>query len=163
MKIDEFIEKVNQDDRMYAETIDGVITIYDDSEHEVLDIPCNATNMLEIVYLTSYSIHSFGKTSREYLSALTEEFLHTPIEERFPEKKYVLSAMRYVEGPIAIKQYVTAYQSSGDYVTFDFGSKENAREYTDEDLHNMFQWFPKEAIETMKEPVEDNDDNINAG
>lgn len=90
MKIDEFIEKVNQNDRMEAETVDSVIAIYDDSEHEVLNIPCDATNMLEICFLESYSSYSFGKPSREYLSALIEEFLHTPIDERFPEKKWHL-------------------------------------------------------------------------
>lgn len=89
MKIDEFIEKVNRNDRMEAEEIDGVITIYNDSDHEVIDIPNGATNLLEINFIESYySRYSFGKPSREYLSALIEEFLHTPINERFPEKKY---------------------------------------------------------------------------
>lgn len=155
MKIDEFIEKVNRNDRMEAEEIDGVITIYNDSDHEVIDIPNGATNLLEIDFIESYSRYKFGKPSREYLSALIEEFLHTPINERFPEKKYRLMAMRYVEGPIAIKQYVTSLQASGDYVTFDFGSKENAEKWTDKELHNMSQWFPQEAIDAMKEPVED--------
>ncbi|WP_295731689.1 hypothetical protein [uncultured Limosilactobacillus sp.] len=158
MKIDEFIEQVNQNDRMYAEKVDGVVAIYDDSEHEVLDIRFDATNLLDINYFINNFGSCFGKPSREYLSALIEEFLHTPIKERFHEKKYVLSAMRYVEGPIAIKQYVTGYQPSGDYVTFDFGSKENAREYTGDDLHIMSQWFPKEAVDAMKEPVEDDNE-----
>lgn len=155
MKIDEFIEKVNHNDRMEAEEIDGVITIYNDSDHEVIDIPNGATNLLEINFIESYSRYNFGKPSREYLSALIEEFLHTPIKERFPEKKYVLSAMRYVEGPVAIKQYVTRLQAGGDYVTFDFGSKENAEKWTDEELSNLSQWLPREAIDAMKEPVEE--------
>lgn len=155
MKIDEFIEKVNRNDRMEAEEIDGVITIYNDSDHEVIDIPNGATNLLEINFIESYSRYNFGKPSREYLSALIEEFLHTPINERFPEKKYVLSAMRYVEGPVAIKQYVTRLQAGGDYVTFDFGSKENAEKWTDEELSNLSQWLPREAIDAMKEPVEE--------
>ena len=155
MKIDEFIEKVNRNDRMEAEEIDGVITIYNDSDHEVIDIPNGATNLLEINFIESYSRYNFGKPSREYLSALIEEFLHTPINERFPEKKYVLSAMRYVEGPVAIKQYVTSLQASGDYVTFDFGNKENAEKWTDKELHNLSQWFPQKAIDAMKEPVEE--------
>lgn len=155
MRINEFIKKVNRNDRMEAEEVDGVITIYNDSDHEVIDIPNGATNLLEINFIESYSRYNFGKPSREYLSALIEEFLHTPINERFPEKKYRLMAMRYVEGPIAIKQYVTSLQASGDYVTFDFGSKENAEKWTDEELRNLSQWFPREAIDAMKEPVED--------
>lgn len=155
MRINEFIKKVNRNDRMEAEEVDGVITIYNDSDHEVIDIPNGATNLLEINFIESYSRYNFGKPSREYLSALIEEFLHTPINERFPEKKYRLIAMRYVEGPIAIKQYVTSLQASGNYVTFDFGSKENAEKWTDEELRNLSQWFPREAIDAMKEPVED--------
>lgn len=88
MRINEFIKKVNRNDRMEAEEVDGVITIYNDSDHEVIDIPNGATNLLEIDFIESYSRYSFGKPSREYLSALIEEFLHTPIKERFPEKKY---------------------------------------------------------------------------
>ena len=88
MKIDEFIKKVNRNDRMEAEEVDGVITIYNDSDHEVIDIPNGATNLLEINFIDSYSRYNFGKPSCEYLSALIEEFLHTPINERFPEKKY---------------------------------------------------------------------------
>ena len=155
MKINEFIEKVNRNDRMEAEEVDGVITINNDSDHEVIDIPNGATNLLEINFIESYSRYSFGKPSREYLSALIEEFLHTPIKERFPEKKYRLMAMRYVEGPIAIKQYITGLEASVDYVTFDFGSKENAKKWTDKELRNMSQWFPQKAIDAMKEPVED--------
>lgn len=155
MRINEFIKKVNRNDRMEAEEVDGVITIYNDSDHEVIDIPNGATNLLEINFIESYSRYSFGKPSREYLSALIEEFLHTPIKERFPEKKYRLMAMRYVEGPIAIKQYITGLEASVDYVTFDFGSKENAKKWTDKELRNMSQWFPQKAIDAMKEPVED--------
>lgn len=155
MKIDEFIEKVNRNDRMEAEEIDGVITIYNDSDHEVIDIPNGATNLLEINFIESYSRYNFGKPSREYLSALIEEFLHTPIDERFPENKYVLSAMRYVEGPIAIKQYVTGIDADDFYMAFNFGDKENAKKYTEKELRNLSQWFPREGIDAMKEPVED--------
>lgn len=155
MRINEFIKKVNRNDRMEAEEVDGVITIYNDSDHEVIDIPNGATNLLEIDFIESYSRYNFGKPSREYLSALIEEFLETPIDERFPEKKYRLMAMRYVEVPVAIKQYVTDLQASGDYMAFCFGSKENAVKWTDKELRNMSQWFPQKAIDAMKEPVEE--------
>ena len=85
-----------------------------------------------------------------------DEFLQTPIKKRFPEKKYRLRAMRYVEGPIAIKQYVTGFYANCDWMRFNFGTKEDAREFTDEELRDLSQWFPREAIDAMKEPVEDN-------
>lgn len=154
MKIDEFIEKVNKHDGMRAKDVEKGIVIGTPNNMGIFSIPEDATNFIEIdTWATSNSLY-WSKSNREYLSALIEEFLHTPIKERFPEKKYRLIAMRYVKGPIAIKQYVTSLQASGDYVTFDFGSKENAEKWTDEELHNLSQWFPREAIDAMKEPVE---------
>ena len=155
MKIDEFIEKVNERDGMRAKKTAEGIVIGTPNNIGIFNIPEDATNFIEIdTWATSNSLY-WKKPDREYLSALIEEFLHTPINERFPEKKYRLIAMRYVEGPIAIKQYVTSLQASGDYVTFDFGSKENAEKWTDEELRNLSQWFPREAIDAMKEPVEE--------
>ena len=103
MKIDEFIEKVNRNDRMEAEEVDGVITIYNDSDHEVIDIPNGATNLLEINFIESYSRYNFGKPSREYLSALIDEYLQTPLEERFPRYRIRLHGFRSDNG----KQYLT--------------------------------------------------------
>ena len=155
MKIDEFIEKVNERDGMRAKKTAEGIVIGTPNNIGIFNIPEDATNFIEIdTWATSNSLY-WKKPDREYLSALIEEFLHTPINERFPEKKYRLIAMRYVEGPIAIKQYVTSLQASGDYVTFDFGSKENAEKWTDEELRNLSQWFPREAIDAMKELVEE--------
>lgn len=155
MKIDEFIEKVNERDGMRAKKTAEGIVIGTPNNIGIFNIPEDATNFIEIdTWATSNSLY-WKKPDREYLSALIEEFLHTPIKERFPEKKYRLIAMRYVEGPIAIKQYVTSLQASGDYVTFDFGSKENAEKWTDEELRNLSQWFSREAIDAMKEPVEE--------
>lgn len=155
MKIDEFIEKVNERDGMRAKkTAEGII-IGTPNNIGIFNIPEDATNFIEIDTWSTSNILYWKKPDREYLSALIEEFLHTPIKERFSEKKYRLIAMRYVEGPIAIKQYVTSLQASGDYVTFDFGSKENAEKWTDEELHNLSQWFPREAVDAMKEPVEE--------
>ena len=155
MKIDEFIEKVNERDGMRAKKTAEGIVIGTPNNIGIFNIPEDATNFIEIdTWATSNSLY-WKKPDREYLSALIEAFLYTPINERFPEKKYRLMAMRYVEGPIAIKQYVTSLQASGDYVTFDFGSKENAEKWTDKELHNMSQWFPQEAIDAMKEPVEE--------
>ncbi|QLQ60963.1 hypothetical protein HHK02_06965 [Limosilactobacillus reuteri] len=158
MKIKEFIEKVNENERMEAEEVDGVIAIYNDSDLAVVEIPCDATNLLEIKFVENYYLYSFGKPSREYLSALIEEFLHTSIKERFPEKKYVLSAMRCAEGPVPVKQYVDAMNISANNVEFHFGfanEKADAMEFTQKKLDSLSDFFPKAAIDAMKEPMED--------
>ena len=147
MKIDEFIEKVNRNDRMEAEEIDGVITIYNDSDHEVIDIPNGATNLLEIDFIESYSRYNFGKPSREYLSALIEEFLETPIDERYPEKKYRL---RWIDDTNGSKNYIEC----PDYWSFEGLHPETFPEQELNDLKNKHPRFAL-AIDAMKEPVED--------
>ena len=90
-----------------------------------------------------------------------QRLLDTPINERFPEKKYVLSAMRCVEGPVPVKQYVDAMNISTNNVEFHFGfanEKANAMEFTQEDLDSLSGFFPKDAIDAMKEPAEDKND-----
>lgn len=89
---------------------------------------------------------------------VAQRLIDTPVKERFPGKKYRLATMRYIEGPIASKQYVSNIVVGSDDVKFYFGSKENAGEWTDNDLHYLSQCFPKEAIEAMKEPLKDGSD-----
>jgi len=89
-----------------------------------------------------------------------QRLLDTPINERFPEKKYVLSAMRCVEGPVPVKQYVDAMNISTNNVEFHFGfanEKANAMEFTQEDLDSLSGFFPKDAIDAMKEEVKEYD------
>lgn len=156
MKINELVKEVNSYFlSLKAIKRDDGILIISSNDEALLLVPEKATNFMEVHFYVDNQGMYFTKANREYLSVLIEEFLHTPIKERFPETKYRLMAMRYVEGPVAIKQYVTSLQASGDYVTFDFGSKENAEKWTDEELRNLSQWFPREAIDAMKETVED--------
>ena len=149
MRINEFIKKVNRNDRMEAEEVDGVITIYNDSDHEVIDIPNGATNLLEIDFIESYSRYNFGKPSREYLSALIEEFLETPIDELFPEKKYRL---RWIDDDDGFANYLDYYGGKWSY-----GLMEDARQYSQQELDDLKLNNPRLtlAIDAMKEPVED--------
>ena len=157
MKIDELAEKLNELESLRAEKrSDGMIVYSKGSTDYDFFLSLGYKNKsLANVGFDWKCLDSVEPVDLHKALNLVDCFLHTPIDERFPEKKYRLMAMRYVEGPIAIKQYVTSLQASGDYVTFDFGSKENAEKWTDKELHNMSQWFPQEAIDAMKEPVED--------
>lgn len=153
MKIKEFIEKVNEHDGMRAKKVYKRIAIGTPNNMGIFSIPEDATNFIEIdTWATSNSLY-WKKEDREYLSALIEEFLHTPVEDRFPEKKYYLATMRCIDGSIAIKQYVSSIAVGSDDVKFYFGNKEKAGEWTDTDLNRLSQLFPEEAIKAMKEEV----------
>lgn len=158
MKIKEFIEKVNENERMEAEEVDGVIAIYNDSDLAVVEIPCDATNLLEIKFVENYYLYSFGKSSREYLSALIEEFLHTSIKERFPKKKY-----RLVANPNSFEQtgtyatkYVACIQDGMDCFSFVYGGP---TVFSEKELKQIEELHPNiaPAIDTMKEEVKDDE------
>lgn len=157
MKIDEFVEKLNELKSLRAEKKSDGILIYSKQStgYDFFISLAYRTKSLADVGFDWGCLKNVGLVDLHKALNLVDYFIHTPIKERYPEKKYRLMAMRYVEGPIAIKQYVTSLQASSDYVTFDFGSKENAVKWTDKELRNMSQWFPQKAIDAMKEPVED--------
>lgn len=90
MKIKEFIEKVNEHDGMQAKKLYTKIAIGTPNNMGIFSIPEDATNFIEIDTWATINSLYWKKEDREYLSALIEEFLHTPVEERFPEKKYRL-------------------------------------------------------------------------
>ena len=93
---------------------------------------------------------------------VVQRLICTPVNERFPEKKYVLSAMRCAEGPVPVKQYVDAMNTSTNNVEFHFGfanEKADAMEFTQKELDDLSDFFPKVAIDAMKEPAEGKTDD----
>lgn len=154
MKIDEFIEKVNDHDGMIArKTAEGIV-IDTPNNMGIFNIPEDATNYIEIdTWATSNSLY-WKKADREYLSALIEELLHTPIKERFPEKKWRLLIgnndyggdlyLMHIDG--AEKPLRTALAANNKFTIF-----------TDSDIAQLKEEYPRlaPAIDAMKEPVED--------
>ena len=92
MEIEEFIEKVNEHDEMQAEKVYERIVIGAPKNIGIFSIPEDATNFIEIDTLATSNSLYWEKADREYLSTLIEEFINTPIKERFPEKSYLIVA-----------------------------------------------------------------------
>lgn len=150
MKIDEFIEKVNERDGMRAKKTAEGIVIGTPNNIGIFNIPEDATNFIEIdTWATSNSLY-WKKPDREYLSSLIEEFLHTPIKERFPEKKYRLRWLNEMDG-------------DPNYADYSYGTwfwetnKDDAKIYTEKELQQLKINNPRfaPAIDAMKELVED--------
>ena len=150
MKIDEFIEKVNERDGMRAKKTAEGIVIGTPNNIGIFNIPEDATNFIEIdTWATSNSLY-WKKPDREYLSSLIEEFLHTPIKERFPEKKYRLRWLNDMDGDPNYADY-----SHGTW--FWETNKDDAKIYTEKELQQLKINNPRfaPAIDAMKELVED--------
>ena len=149
MKIKEFIEKVNEHDGMRAKKVYKRIAIGTPNNMGIFSIPEDATNFIEIdTWATSNSLY-WKKEDREYLSALIEEFLHTPVKERFPEKKYCL---RWIDDHDHCKNYLDL-NSDG---VWDFVDDEiDAVIFTESELEQLKTDNPHlaPAIDAMKEEV----------
>ena len=149
MKIKEFIEKVNEHDGMRAKKVYKRIAIGTPNNMGIFSIPEDATNFIEIdTWATSNSLY-WKKEDREYLSALIEEFLHTPVKERFPEKKYCL---RWIDDHDHCKNYLNL-NSDG---VWDFVDDEiDAVIFTESELEQLKTDNPHlaPAIDAMKEEV----------
>lgn len=153
MKIKEFIEKVNEHDGMRAKKVYKRIAIGTPNNMGIFSIPEDATNFIEIdTWATSNSLY-WKKEDREYLSALIEEFLHTPVEERFPEKKYRL---RWIDDRNGKTNYVYLdINATWHMITL----KDFADTFTESELEQLKTDNPRfaPAIDTMKEEVKDDE------
>ena len=151
MEIKEFVEKVNEHDGMQAKKLYTKIAIGTPNNMGIFSIPEDATNFIEIdTWATSNSLY-WKKEDREYLSTLIEEFLHTPVKERFPEKKYCL---RWIDDHDHCKNYLNLYSDG----VWDFVDDEiDALIFTESELEQLKTDNPHlaPAIDAMKEPVED--------
>lgn len=89
MKINELVKEVNSYFlNLKAIRRDDGVLIISGNDDALLLVPEKATNFMEVYFCIDNQGMYFTKANREKLSALIEEFLHTPIKERFPEKKY---------------------------------------------------------------------------
>lgn len=153
MKIKEFIEKVNEHDGMRAKKVYKRIAIGTPNNMGIFSIPEDATNFIEIdTWATSNSLY-WKKEDREYLSALIEELLHTPVKERFPEKKYRL---RWIDDQGHYKNYLNlnsngAWVFVDDEIDADIFAKSGLEQLKKDNPHLA------PAIDAMKEEVKDDE------
>lgn len=156
LKINEFKKKLSSYGFSVAESVDGLLTIYL-GKYPLITFN-QRSSMFTDVKLNLNAVQGIDIEGLYTLLKITKEYVDTPVKERFPEKKYVLFAMRCAEGPMPVKQYVNAISVSTNNVEFHFGfadEKANAMEFTQEGLDSLSGFFPKDAIDAMKEPAED--------
>lgn len=157
MKINELVKEVNSYFlNLKAIKRDDGILIISSNDEALLLVPEKATNFMEVHFYVDNQGMYFTKANREKLSALIDEFLKTPIEDRTIEKRYRLVAKRKIDQmPKYVKKIITGF----DEFIIDFTNlKSEAMQYNDSDLKVLAEREPllAPAIDAMKEPVEDN-------
>lgn len=155
MKIDEFVEKVNQ--VAYAKEDNDLIKVYSTKQPEDFSDWFLMLDGKSICVVGNYDwdcLDHLDSTSLFYILGLVQELKKTPIEERFPEKKWHLvignneyGSNVYLMNVVgSAKPLRTCSSPNNDFATF-----------TDNDLVALKEQYPRlaPAIDAMKEPVED--------
>lgn len=165
MKIDEAVNVINSTMTVRAKVDEGVMYV-----HEKLNRDDDWFMRISLYHFGWSAIAADFDTCLDddasvmdlaRVMDVVQRLICTPVNERFPEKKYVLSAMRCAEGPVPVKQYVNAIRTRTNNVEFYFGfanEKADAMEFTQKELDSLSDFFPKAAIDAMKEPAEDKDE-----
>lgn len=151
MKINELVKEVNSYFlNLKAIRRDDGVLIISGNDDVLLLVPKKATNFMEVYFCVDNQGMYFTKANRERLSALIEEFLHTPIKDRFPEKKYRL---RWIDDEDGDRNYLVI--TSGWYLTNIIDDKKAV--FNESELEQLKRDAPRlaPAIDAMKEPMEE--------
>lgn len=161
MKIDEAVKFINGTNTAFAEVEDGDLIIFEHnrvSDDWFLRFPTKAKTWCSIIddedCLTDVEPQDLAR-----VMDVIQRLLDTPVEERFPEKKYRLVAKRETSfQPKYVSNIITGF----DELIFDLSKDEKeARIFSEEELNQIKGREPSLApsIEAMKEPAEDKDDD----
>lgn len=127
---------------------------------EMMEVPVDATNWLNVKLDYFEARNSLTGVAREYVSSLVSQYLNTPLDERKPEKKYRL---RWIDGEDdnpRKKTYLgmndTGFFNGSYWATY---FKSGAPTFTESQLEKLKRDNPRfaPAIDAMKEEVKDDD------
>lgn len=155
MKIDEAVKFINGTNTAFAEVEDGDLIIFEHnrvSDDWFLRFPTKAKTWRSIIddedCLTDVEPQDLAR-----VMDVIQRLLDTPVEERFPEKKYRLVAKRETSfHPKYVSNIITGF----DELVFDLSEDEKeARIFSEKELNQIKKREPSLAlaIDTMKEEV----------
>ena len=159
MKIDEAVKFINGTNTAFAEVEDGDLIIFEHnrvSDDWFLRFPTKAKTWRSIIddedCLTDVEPQDLAR-----VMDVIQRLLDTPVEERFPEKKYLLVIKR--ENPFCPK-YVSNIITELSELGFDLSIDEKeARIFVEKELNQIKEREPSlaPAIDAMKEEVKDDE------
>ncbi len=152
MKIDELAEKLNELESLRIEKRSDGMIIYskDNTDYDFFfSLGYKNKSLTDVGF--DWSCLDDVKPADLYKALnLIDCFLHTPIDERFPEKKYRL---RWIDDDDGDRNYLAI--TSDWYLTNIIDDKKAV--FTESELEQLKRDAPRlaPAIDAMKEPVED--------
>lgn len=158
MKIKEAVKIINNTtSTVSAEEANSYLHIYHRDRESCNDwflaIPTNATNWGSICKDWDCLFNIDPKDLARVMDVI-QRLLDTPVNKRFPEKKYHL---RWFNGQNGFKNYLD-FDSDGDWELW--SSRDDAQTFTESELEQLKKNNPHlaPAIDAMKEPAEGKDE-----
>lgn len=159
MKIDEAVKFINGTNTAFAEVEDGDLIIFEHnrvSDDWFLRFPTKAKTWRSIIddedCLTDVEPQDLAR-----VMDVIQRLLDTPVEERFPEKKYRL---RWIDDKLG-KTFLGFNNQWTEKFWSTYGDPTSNTIFTESELEQLKKDNPRlaPAIDAMKEPVEDKDDD----
>mgnify|MGYP006267376233 CR=1 FL=1 len=158
MKIDEAVKFINGTNTAFAEVEDGDLIIFEHnrvSDDWFLRFPTKAKTWRSIIddedCLTDVEPQDLAR-----VMDVIQRLLDTPVEERFPEKKYCL---RWIDDKLG-KTFLGFSNQWTEKFWSTYGVPTSNTIFTESELEQLKKDNPHlaPAIDAMKEPVEDKDE-----
>ena len=159
MKIDEAVKFINGTNTAFAEVEDGDLIIFEHnrvSDDWFLRFPTKAKTWRSIIddedCLTDVEPQDLAR-----VMDVIQRLLDTPVEERFPEKKYRL---RWIDDKLG-KTFLGFNNQWTEKFWSTYGVPTSNTIFTESELEQLKKDNPHlaPAIDAMKEPAEDKDDD----
>ena len=157
MKIDEAVKKIiDETNRVRAKVDDNNNLIIASSNRPYQDwfllFPANATSWNRILEVWNSLDHVTAQDLARVMDVV-QRLLDTPVEERFPEKKYRL---RWIDDKLG-KTFLGFSDQWTEKVWSTYGDPTSNIIFTESELEQLKKDNPRlaPAIDAMKEPVED--------
>lgn len=150
MKIDEFIKDVNRikiKELKAYHHLNSIWVTY--QSRTLLQVPFDAKTVFDC--LIDNELNDLDVDIELQLNDKLNRFLQTPINERFPEKKYRL---RWIDNKDGTSKYIDR-GSNGDWDMW--GDKNSIKTFNESEIEQLKKDYPcfASVIDIMKEPVEE--------
>lgn len=155
MKIDEAVSRIeNTSKSIFAWEREGYIHIAFNT-FTVLVVPYEAKTMFDCHFVNPNI--ELPADIKAQISRIIGKFLRTPINERFPEKKYCL---RWIDDKLG-KTFLGFNNQWNEKFWSTYGVPTSNTIFTESELEQLKKDNPRlaPAIDVMKEPVEDKDND----
>lgn len=93
MTMTELIQKLTEDENIWVSVNNGEIIVKTNDDHPIFSFPIKATNFTDFTFMEQIPEDYLGKKTGDYVASQIDEYLQTPIDQRFDKKEEAKKAI----------------------------------------------------------------------